>query len=129
MDKEKLLGIACKLGRGLLENGGEIYRVEESIKFFLASYGIDNPQVFAIPATIIVTVADEDGRPGVHGAGHRTGRFRVILRDHEGAQGIGFGCRQRQRGYFRHCRGSAGADDAASGAGRPGHRRHLPGCR
>ena len=26
MDKEKLLDISCKLGRGLLENGGEIYR-------------------------------------------------------------------------------------------------------
>ena len=63
MDKEKLLDIACKLGRGLLENGGEIYRVEESIKFFLASYGVDNPQVFAIPATIIVTVTGDDGRP------------------------------------------------------------------
>lgn len=63
MDKEKLLDIACKLGRGLLENGGEIYRVEESIKFFLASYDIDNPQVFAIPATIIVTIIGDDGKP------------------------------------------------------------------
>lgn len=53
---EKLLDTACKLGRGLLENGGEIYRVEESIGFFLSAYGIDNRQIFAIPATIIVTI-------------------------------------------------------------------------
>ncbi|MEG1862677.1 MAG: threonine/serine exporter family protein [Oscillospiraceae bacterium] len=60
--KEQILSIACKLGRGLLENGGEVYRVEESINFFLKAYGIKNAQIFAIPATIIVTI-EVDGVP------------------------------------------------------------------
>ena len=58
--KEQILKAACKLGRNILENGGEIYRVEETINFFLEAYGIFNAQIFAIPATIIVTVDNED---------------------------------------------------------------------
>ena len=60
--KERILKAACKLGRNILENGGEIYRVEETINFFLEAYGISDAQIFAIPATIIVTV-EEEGRP------------------------------------------------------------------
>ncbi len=60
--REKLLDCACKLGRSLLENGGEIYRVEQAINFFMKAYGIENPQVFAIPATIIVTINNEEGK-------------------------------------------------------------------
>jgi len=60
--KERVLKAACKLGRNILENGGEIYRVEETINFFLEAYGISDAQIFAIPATIIVTI-DEDEKP------------------------------------------------------------------
>lgn len=60
--KEKLLDIACKLGRGLLENGGEIYRVEQAIGFFMKAYGIQDAQIFAIPATIIVTIQNDEGK-------------------------------------------------------------------
>ena len=59
---ERVLKAACKLGRNILENGGEIYRVEETINFFLEAYGIYDAQIFAIPATIIVTI-EEDGKP------------------------------------------------------------------
>ena len=38
--REKLLNAACKLGRGLLENGGEVYRVEQAIAFFMKAYKI-----------------------------------------------------------------------------------------
>lgn len=61
--KEKLLDAACKLGRGLLENGGEVYRVEQAIDFFMKAYGISDAQIFAIPATIIVTIPGDDGTP------------------------------------------------------------------
>ena len=61
--KEKLLDAACKLGRGLLENGGEVYRVEQAIAFFMKAYGIEDAQIFAIPATIIVTIPGDDGKP------------------------------------------------------------------
>ena len=57
---ERILKTACKLGRNILENGGEIYRVEETINFFLEAYGVENAQIFAIPATIIVTIDDGD---------------------------------------------------------------------
>ena len=60
--KERVLKAACKLGRNILENGGEIYRVEETINYFLEAYGIFDAQIFAIPATIIVTI-DEEEKP------------------------------------------------------------------
>ncbi|MBQ3008961.1 MAG: threonine/serine exporter family protein [Oscillospiraceae bacterium] len=60
--KEKLLDCACKLGRGLLENGGEIYRVEQAIDFFMRAYEIEDAQIFAIPATIIVTIQNDEGK-------------------------------------------------------------------
>lgn len=58
--KEQILKAACKLARNILENGGEIYRVEETVNFFLEAYGIFDAQIFAIPATIIVTIDDEE---------------------------------------------------------------------
>lgn len=61
--KEKLLDVACRLGRGLLENGGEVYRVEQAIAFFMKAYNIPDTQIFAIPATIIVTIPGDDGKP------------------------------------------------------------------
>ena len=61
--KEKLLDAACKLGRALLENGGEVYRVEQTIAFFMKAYGIEDAQIFAIPATIIVTIPGDSGTP------------------------------------------------------------------
>ncbi len=60
--REKLLDCACKMGRALLENGGEIYRVEQAIAFFMRAYNIPEPQIFAIPATIIVTIQNEEGK-------------------------------------------------------------------
>jgi len=60
--KERILKAACRLGRNILENGGEIYRVEETINYFLEAYGVVGAQIFAIPATIIVTI-DEDEKP------------------------------------------------------------------
>lgn len=60
--KEQVLKAACKLARNILENGGEIYRVEETVNFFLEAYGVFDAQIFAIPATIIVTI-DDNGKP------------------------------------------------------------------
>lgn len=61
-ETEKILKTASLLGRRILESGGEIYRVEDSMKRFLTAYGIEKPQIFAIPATIITTVCDGDGK-------------------------------------------------------------------
>jgi uncharacterized membrane protein YjjP (DUF1212 family) len=56
MDQEKLLDMCCEMGRQLLVNGAEIYRVEESLERIFSAYGADTPEVFAIPSCIIVTI-------------------------------------------------------------------------
>lgn len=58
METEKLLNFSSELGRQLLQNGAEIYRVEESIRRLLAAYGRERCEVFAIPACIITTVQE-----------------------------------------------------------------------
>ena len=43
-----------------LENGAEIYRVEESIRRMVLAYGAKEVDVYAIPNTIIVTLMTQD---------------------------------------------------------------------
>lgn len=60
METERLLNLACEMGRQLLQNGAEIYRVEESIQHILHSYGRERIEVFAIPSCIIINIQDAD---------------------------------------------------------------------
>ena len=53
METEALLNFSCEMGRQLLQNGAEIYRVEESMHRVLNAYGLERPEVFAIPNCII----------------------------------------------------------------------------
>ena len=62
MTSDELLEISTTLGYMLLENGAEIYRVEESIARVLQSYGIPNTEVFATPTCIITTITTSDGQ-------------------------------------------------------------------
>ena len=62
MTRDELLEISVTLGYMLLENGAEIYRVEESIARILQAYGIPNTEVFAIPTCIITTIVTSDGQ-------------------------------------------------------------------
>ncbi len=73
MDHNKLLDFATDLGYELSMAGAEIFRVEDSISRILRSYGLE-PEVYAIPNTIIVSVTLPDGesltemrRIGFHG--------------------------------------------------------------
>lgn len=59
MNEEELLGTATDLGALLLENGAEIYRVEESVTRILTAYGVQEAEVFAIPTCLITTVSVE----------------------------------------------------------------------
>lgn len=59
---DELLSLSTEIGWRLLENGGEIYRVEESIQRILEAYGIRGGDVFTIPSCIIVTINDDSGR-------------------------------------------------------------------
>lgn len=55
---EELLDFCCEMGRQLTRNGGEIYRVEESITRILAAYGYPQAEVFAIPSYVTVSVRE-----------------------------------------------------------------------
>lgn len=59
---DKLLNLGVELGRLLMTSGAEIYRAEESVTRLLTAYGLE-PQVFAIPNCLIVSVTTPDGHP------------------------------------------------------------------
>lgn len=63
MDYDKLLNLVTELGYKLMYSGAEIYRVEESIYRLLRAYGLEDPQVFAIPNALIVSVTTPQGHP------------------------------------------------------------------
>ena len=74
MDYDKLLNVSVELGCRLMSSGAEIYRVEESVRRLLQAYGLDTPEVFAIPNCVIVSVTTPEGHPitrmrriGAHG--------------------------------------------------------------
>lgn len=58
METEKVLNFSCEMGRQLLQNGAEIYRVEESIHRLLEAYGCQQIEVFAIPSCIILNIQE-----------------------------------------------------------------------
>ena len=63
MDYDKLLNISVELGCRLMSSGAEIYRVEESMRRLLQAYGLESPDVFAIPNCVIVSIATPEGHP------------------------------------------------------------------
>lgn len=62
MNYDKLLNLGVELGSTLMASGAEIYRVEESMTRLLSAYGQD-PQVFALPSCIFVSITTPEGRP------------------------------------------------------------------
>lgn len=60
MKTEELLNFSCEIGKQLMMNGAEIYRVEESIERILQAYGYEQREVFAIPSCIIINIQDQD---------------------------------------------------------------------
>lgn len=62
MEHDKLLNLGAELGRRLMTSGAEIYRVEESVQRLLTAYGLE-PQVFALPNCLIVSVNTPEGHP------------------------------------------------------------------
>lgn len=65
MEPYELLTAATDVGFALLSHGAEIYRVEWSMRLILEAYGVKSNtiEVFAIPASIIVSIPDRDGKP------------------------------------------------------------------
>lgn len=62
MNEYLLLDFAADLGYELAVSGAETYRVEDSVRRVLLSYGLE-PEVAAIPGYVIVSVVSETGEP------------------------------------------------------------------
>ncbi|MCT8975982.1 threonine/serine exporter family protein [Clostridium sp. CX1] len=62
MDISRVLNIATYAGKIILENGGEIYRVEETIIRICNAYNIKIVEPFATPTAIIVSASSEYGQ-------------------------------------------------------------------
>lgn len=63
MNYDELINTATDVGYMLLENGAEIYRVEESMQRIFRAYTVETGEIFAIPTCIYVTISTADGRP------------------------------------------------------------------
>ena len=58
VELEEVLDTAIQVGYGLLHNGAEIYRVEQSIIYICEAYEMQEIEAFAIPSSIVVTISD-----------------------------------------------------------------------
>ena len=53
--------LLLEISGGLLAYGAEVYRVEESLQYIGAAYGLAGADVFAIPSHVILTLRLADG--------------------------------------------------------------------
>ena len=60
-ETDRLLCLALDVGDGMLKNGGEINRVEETVTRICHAYGAVHTEVFSIPSVIIAAIRMEDG--------------------------------------------------------------------
>lgn len=56
MNIDRLLNFASDVGKTILQSGGEIYRVEETISIICKSFDIEEVNVFASPTVVIVSL-------------------------------------------------------------------------
>ena len=61
IDTDRLLCLALDVGEGMLKNGGEINRVENTVERICLAYGAAHIEVFAIPSVIIAALRNADG--------------------------------------------------------------------
>lgn len=59
-DSKRILNLAISIGEVLLKNGGEIYRVQETVGRILEAYGIEDYNVFVITNGIFATVHEQE---------------------------------------------------------------------
>lgn len=60
---DRILEVACFAGCVMLQSGGEIYRVEETMSHIAGAYGITACDSYATPTTLMLTIHDADGKP------------------------------------------------------------------
>lgn len=57
----KILDVCTGIGRLMLENGAETYRVEDTVYRVAVNYGMQGVSVFSVPTALIVTVQEPTG--------------------------------------------------------------------
>ncbi len=57
----KILDVCTGIGRLMLENGAETYRVEDTVYRVAVNYGMQGVSVFSVPTALIVTVQESSG--------------------------------------------------------------------
>ena len=57
----KILDVCSGIGRLMLENGAETYRVEDTVYRVAVNYGMQGVSVFSVPTALIITVQDQTG--------------------------------------------------------------------
>lgn len=57
----KILDVCTGIGRLMLENGAETYRVEDTVYRVAVNYGLQGVNVFSVPTALIVTVQGPTG--------------------------------------------------------------------
>lgn len=60
-DADYMLCLALDIGEGMLKNGAEVHRVEDTIERLCRAYGAEHTEIFAIPSVIIAAVRMPDG--------------------------------------------------------------------
>lgn len=60
---QMILNLAVSMGEAMLQNGGEIYRVEDTVTHILTAYGITDYNVFVISNGIFATVNETGPSP------------------------------------------------------------------
>ena len=59
VESQRILKLAVSMGEELLRNGGEIYRVQETIERVLSAYGIEDHNVFVVSNGIFATIHEQ----------------------------------------------------------------------
>lgn len=62
MINDNIVNLAAEAGKIMLQNGGETYRVEQTIGMICRSYNINNAESFVSPTAIITSTINENGR-------------------------------------------------------------------
>ncbi len=62
MYTDNIIHIAAEAGKIILENGGETYRVEETITMICSSYGIPRTESFVTPTGIMISITNSENQ-------------------------------------------------------------------
>jgi len=62
MHIDDIIHIAAEAGKIILENGGETYRVEQTIKMICKSYGIPRTESFVTPTGIMISITSSENQ-------------------------------------------------------------------